>query len=132
MALSKDRMTPAREGALFRVKVKGATRIHAGGLIAADAGYAKPAAREAGLVALGRAEEAVDNSSGSDGDAYVLVRRGVFLWGNSAGGGAVGQAEVGKNVYMADDESVDKRSASSSVAGKCLEVGSEGVWVETQ
>lgn len=132
-ALSSDRNTPARAGELISVPVKAATKIYAGSLVVADGGYAKPAAKAENLIALGRAEEAVDNSSGVNGDAAVTVRRGVFRWANTAvNAGAVTAAEIGKDVYILDDQTVDKRAAGSSKAGKCLEVDSDGVWVETR
>lgn len=131
-ALKKDRGTPARAGDLLRVKVKGSTKIHAGSLVFSDGGHAIPAKKATGLVALGRAEEAVDNGSGSDGDLTVLVRRGVFRWANATGAGAAGDAETGKDVYALDDQTVTKTSTGASKAGKCLGVDSEGVWVETR
>ena len=133
-ALTKDRNTPRREGDLISVPVKAATKIWAGSLVAVPAaGYAAPATKAQNLTVLGRAEEQVDNSDGADGDKYVLVRRGVFRWATvDAQAGAVTAAEIGKNVYIADDQTVDKREAASSVAGKCVGVDAEGVWVETR
>ena len=132
-ALTKDRNTPAREGSLISVPVKAGAKIHGGSLVVADGGYAKAAVKAQSLIALGRAEEAVDNTSGADGDVKVRVRRGLFSWATvAAGAGAVTVAEIGKTVYIADDQTVDKREAASSAAGKCLGVDSEGVWVETR
>lgn len=131
-ALAADRNTPYRDGLFISVGVKAATKIYAGSLVVVDAGYAKPAAKAADLVALGRAENAADNTSGASGDIQVQVRRGTFRWDTvAAAAGKVTVAEVGKDVYIADDQTVDKRSAGSSKAGKCLGVDSEGVWVET-
>ncbi len=132
-ALAKDRDTPVREGRLINVPVKAGARIHAGSLVVADGGYAAPGRKAENLIALGRAEQAVDNSSGANGDVSVQVRRGLFRWENTAvGAGAVSQAEVGKDVYILDDQTVDKRSAGSSSAGKCVELEGGGVWVETR
>lgn len=132
--LSKDRMTPVRAGELISVPVKAATKIHAGSLVAkAAGGYAAPAAKAESLVVLGRAEEAVDNSAGADGDVRVRVRRGVFRWANSAGGGAVGQTEIGeKKAFIVDDQTVTKTKAGSTPAGTVIDVDAEGVWVETR
>ena len=131
-ALAKDRNTPYRDGLYISVPVKAGAKIYAGSLVVADGGYAKPAAKAADLVALGRAENLADNSSGANGDIQVQVRRGMFRWDTvKADAGKVTVAEIGKDVYIADDQSVDKRSAGSSKAGKCLGVDSEGVWVET-
>lgn len=132
-ALTEDRNTLAREGASITVPVKAGAKIHAGSLVVADGGYAAPARKAEDLVALGCAEEAADNASGANGDVKVRVRRGLFQWANTTvQAGKVGQAECGKTVYILDDQTVDKRPAGSSAAGKCLEVSSAGVWVETR
>ena len=132
-ALAKDRNTPVRPGDIISVPVKAATKIYAGSLVVADGGYAKPAAKAASLIALGRAEEVVDNSSGANADVSVRVRRGVFRWATiAAAAGKVTVAEIGKDVYIADDQTVDKRDTGTSKAGKCIEVDSDGVWVETR
>ena len=133
-ALAKDRKTDVRAGETIDVPVKAAAKIYAGSLVVADGGYAKPAVKAAGLIALGRAEEFVDNSSGANGDVKVEVRRGVFKWATvAAGAGKVTAAETGKDVYIADDQTVDKRDAATSRAGKCLEIAADGeVWVETR
>lgn len=134
-ALSKDRPTPTREGAVISVPVKGATRIHAGSLVVrAAAGYAAPGSEAANLVALGRADERADNSAGADGDIAVAVRRGVFRWANSAGGDEIGKAEIGADCWIADDQTVAKthKANARSKAGKVLGVDAEGVWVETR
>ena len=131
-ALAKDRNTPYRDGLYISVPVKAATKIYAGSLVVADGGYAKPAAKAANLVALGRAEHLADNSGGANGDIQVQVRRGTFRWGTvAAAAGKVTVAEIGKDVYIADDQTVDKRDAATSKAGKCLGVDAAGVWVET-
>ena len=133
-ALKKDRNTPFRQGDLVSVAVAAAAKIYAGSLVMADGGYAKPGAEAAGKVALGRAEEQADNSSGSAGDKRVTVRRGVFRWANSAGADAIGDADVGNDCYIADDQTVSKTSNSDarSKAGKVLGVEANGVWVETR
>lgn len=132
-ALDKDRNTPVREGSEITVPVKAGAKIYAGSLVVADGGYAKPAAKAENLIALGRAQERADNTSGSNGDVKVRVLRGAFWWANTAvNAGTVTQAEAGKDVYILDDQTVDKRATASSKAGKCLEVGAEGVLVETR
>ena len=133
-ALAKDRNTPIRLGDEISVPVKAATKIYAGSLVVADGGYAKPAVKAQSLVALGRADEFADNSSGADGDIKVRVRRGVFKWATTAvQAGKVTVTEIGKDVHIADDQTVDKRDAATSKAGKCLEIAADGeVWVETR
>ena len=131
-ALSADRNTPMRDGELISVPVKGATTIYAGGIVVSDAGYAKPGTKAADLIYLGRAEESVDNSSGSDGDKNVMVRRGrAFKWDNSTGGDKIAQADVGKAAYIVDDQTVTDTStgASKIEPGIILAVDNDGVWV---
>ena len=132
MALSADRKTPMRDGESIELQVAASTKIYAGGMVAKNAsGYAVPAADAANLVVMGRAEEYVDNSSGANGDETVLVRRNrAFKFKNSAAN-AVTIAHLGGNVYVEDDETVASSGGSNNiVAGKCIGVDSDGVWVE--
>ena len=95
-------------------------------------GYAVEASDTANLVVMGRAEETVDNSSGSDGDLTIDVRRKkAFKYKNSSGA-AVTRASIGANVYVEDDETVALVGGPTNdiVAGKCLGVETDGVWVE--
>ena len=130
-ALASDRNTPSREGDIITVPVKKGAVIHAGSLVASAAGIASAPTKAASLVALGRAEESVTGGA-ADGDVTVRVRRGVFAWGNSAGGGALANTDIGADAYIADDQTVTKTDTGSSKAGKVLGVDSDGVWVETR
>ena len=128
-ALAADRHTPTRDGVLVATQAA-AAKIYAGALVMIDGGYAKPGATAANKKFWGRAEEYCDNSGGAAGDKSVLVRRGVaFLWANAAGAGAIAQAEVGSNCYIADDQTVTKTAAGATVAGVVIEVTGDGVWV---
>ena len=94
-ALAKDRNTPSREGRIIPgVGVKAGAVIYAGALVVMDGGYAKPAVAAANAVVLGRAEDAFDNTGGSDGDGTISVLRGVFAWENVAGANAVSAARL--------------------------------------
>ncbi len=129
-ALTNDRHTPRRDGDLISIPVKAATTIYAGAMVIADAGYAAPGKTAENLVFLGRAEEFADNSAGGAGDVSIRVRRpGVFRWENSAGAGAIAQAEVGSKAYMVDDQTVTKTAAGATAIGTILEVDDDGVWV---
>ncbi|MGA3767721.1 hypothetical protein ACPBXC_29070, partial [Escherichia coli] len=61
------------------------TEIFGGHMVAVNAsGYAVPASATASQITLGVSDGWVDNSTGSDGDATVLVRFGkAFLMANS-------------------------------------------------
>jgi hypothetical protein len=113
--------------------VAGTKKIYAGSLVARDAsGYATPGATATTILGMGRAEALVDNSSGSDGDLSVDVRKGVFKFANSAGGDEITIADIGSNCYIVDDQTVAKTDGTStrSVAGKVVDVDSDGVWVK--
>lgn len=79
---------------------------------------------------MGRAEEPVDNSTGSAGDVTVKWRRVPFLYGN-AGSDAVTAADIGTVCYIVDDQTVAATdgTGSRSKAGIVEEVSSAGVWV---
>jgi hypothetical protein len=133
MALAKDRDTPRKLGSEFLVvPVAADTVIYAGALVVNNAGYAAPGSEAATLVALGCAEEAVDNDGGAAGAKSVSIRRGTFKFKNSASTDLIALTELGKDVYIVDDQTVAKTSDSSarSVAGKCRGVDADGVWVE--
>jgi hypothetical protein len=126
-----ERNTEQRNGDLINPPVAASTKIEAGKLVCANAtGYAVEGSTATTLTALGRAEETVDNSAGADGALTVQVRRGTFKFKNSATN-PVTQASLGKTVYVEDDETVAKdASTTKSAAGKCVELASDGVWVE--
>jgi len=128
VALSADRNTAMRDGNQLSLPVKASTKIYAGAIVVLDAGYAKGGAAAASLIAMGRAEEQVNNI-GADGAKNIIVRRGVFKFANSSGD-AVTVTEVGKDVYIEDDQTVCKTSTDKSAAGKCIGLDSDGVWVE--
>lgn len=133
MALAKDRNTPHIDGEIVPAPVAASAVIFAGAMVVANAsGYAEPGSTAATLTYLGRAEESVDNTGGSNGDKTVSVRRKkAFKWANS-GADPVTQASLGKNCYIVDDETVAATSdtGARSVAGVVVKVDSDGVWVE--
>jgi hypothetical protein len=131
-ALSAARNTQERQGDVLGFPVGAAKTIYQGGLVVLDAGYAEPGNVDTDLIAVGRAEETVDNSAGSAGDLNVRVRRGIFKFGNSASTDLIAQADVGADCYIVDDQTVAKTNGSSarSRAGKIVAVDSDGVWVQ--
>lgn len=132
MALTADRNTPIKDGELLVLGMAAATKVFAGGMAAANAsGYILPAADAAGLTVVGMTEEQVDNSAGANGDLTVPVRRGKgFIFKNSATN-AVTLAQLGKDIYVEDDETVASAGGTNSiVAGTCLGILTEGVLVK--
>jgi hypothetical protein len=133
MALAADRNTPEIEGKLFSYPVLTGVKIYAGGIVVLDSsGWAKPAVEATGLVAVGRAEDQVDNTLGQSGDLYITVREGLFRYANSADADLITKAEIGDTCFLVNDETVAKTSAvnTRSVAGYIRQVDSEGVWVQ--
>ncbi|MFN0156896.1 MAG: hypothetical protein ACKVRP_02355 [Bacteroidota bacterium] len=131
-ALAEDRMTEMRDGKRLSYKVAAAKKIYQGALVVLNSsGYAEPGTTATGKIALGRAAHQVDNSAGSNGDLFVDVEEGVFLYGNSTSTDEITIAEIGKVCWIADDQTVAKTSASGtrSVAGYVRQVDTDGVWV---
>lgn len=127
-----DRKTDYKDGEIINLDVAGSTLIEAGKMAAKNAsGYTVEAADAANLVVMGRADERVDNSSGADGDETINVRRGkIFKYKNSSTN-AVTIANIGGDIYVEDSETVSSSGGTNNiVAGKCLGVESDGVWVE--
>jgi hypothetical protein len=131
-ALTADRNTPMRDGETLVIGVAGSKKIYAGALVALDStGYATPGETATTLKGLGRSEALADNTSGSDGDITVEVRKGAFRFDNSSGADEITAAEIGSDCYIVDDQSVAKTDGTStrSVAGQVFDVDSSGVWV---
>jgi hypothetical protein len=126
-ALTKDRNTAYRDGSAVAHDVAASTMIYAGSLVCVNAaGYAVPGSVSTTLKAVGRAEENVDNTGGANGDLAISVRKGAF---NFANAGDVTLAHLETNVYIDDDQTVTSVATGKSVAGKCISVDADGVWV---
>ena len=104
-ALTKERDTTEimQDAKFLYLPVKGGTTIYQGALVALDAnGYAIPGKKATGLTAAGRAEETVENK-GADGEAFIRVARGVFVFNNTAAtSNKIGAAHVLKPCYIED------------------------------
>ena len=113
----RDTNEIANGATLIELPVKGSTTIFQGSIVAIDAdGLAIPGKKAAGLKAAGRAEETVENS-GKDGEAVVKVKRGVFIFDNTAtAANKLTEADVLDPCYMEDDHTVTKLATDASVA----------------
>ena len=111
--------------------VKGSATIFQGSIVAIDAeGLAIPGKKAEGLKAAGRAEETVENNGG-DGEAVVRVKRGVFVFDNTAtAANKLTAADVLGPCYIEDDHTVTKLATGASVAGLVVRVDDEGVAVQ--
>ena len=132
MALTADRNTTERDGALVNRPAEAAVKLFAGSLGAVNAaGNALPASDTVGLKVVGRVESQVDNSAGVAGDLNVEMKRGVFQFANS-GTSALTVADIGGNALVEDDGTVAKVTTNSIVAGKIIDIDASGVWVEVK
>jgi hypothetical protein len=110
-ALEQDIAIQRKDGVELPFPVINADIIYGGSLVCVNAaGYALPGADTAGLIFEGIATERVDNSLGSAGDKTVtLLRRGLIRMALAT---AITIANVGDNVFIVDDQTVD-------LAGNC-------------
>lgn len=129
-ALSADRNTPIRDGKVYSFPAAASAKIYKGALVVLDSsGNAKPGATATGLIAVGRAEEYVDNSAGLAAAVNVTVRAGVFKFANSD---AIAKDSIGDTAYVVDDATVAKTGTGKSPAGIIVDVESGGVWVDIE
>jgi hypothetical protein len=133
-ALTKDRQLTASkypEGPEIPYPVEAIAVIYKGALVVVNAdGYLEPATSATGKFAAGKAQEAVDNTGGADGDKTCVVRWGVHKWENS-GSNTVVQADLYDLCYAEDDQTVGNDATGRSAAGRIVELESDGVWVLT-
>lgn len=132
MALAAARNTKERAGDVEEYPVKASTTCYQGGLAVLNAGYAAPGTAATGLVAIGRFEDTADNSAGAAGAIKARVKRGKFLFANSASADLIAQADAGASCYIVDDQTVAKTDATGtrSRAGIIVGVETAGVWVQ--
>ncbi|MDE2595959.1 MAG: hypothetical protein KGL44_03680 [Sphingomonadales bacterium] len=133
-ALAAARNTPTALGDVRTIPLAAGAKVYAGGMvqIAAVSALAVAAGAVAANVTVGRAEATVDNTAGAASAVSVKVRRGVFRYANSAAGDLIARTEIGKTVYVVDDQTVAKTNNAGArpAAGTCFDVDAQGVWVE--
>ncbi|MRR15692.1 MAG: hypothetical protein EG826_04460 [Deltaproteobacteria bacterium] len=106
MTLAADKALEYTEGVEVPFPVINADILYAGSNICVNtAGYALPGSDTAGLIYAGVAVERVDNSTGNAGDKQIRLRRRGLVKMTLAT--AITQANVGDNVFLVDDETVD-------------------------
>ena len=106
MTLAADKALQYTEGVEVPFPVINADIIYGGSNVCVNAaGYALPGADTAGLIYAGVALERVDNTAGNAGDKTINVRRRGLIKMTLAT--AITQANVGDNVFLVDDETVD-------------------------
>jgi hypothetical protein len=102
--LTADREDLRQDGILVQYPVSN-VKLFKGSIVAVNtSGYAVKGVDTASFFLAGVAYEQVDNSAGSAGDKKIRVwRKGIFEFNFS---GTASQADVGKSVYMVDDNTV--------------------------
>lgn len=122
---------PVKDGTILRLSL-GVAKIFAGaavGLIKATGYVVKIAANNPPMRFIGVAVETVDNSAGSAGDKFIKVqRKGIWKFG---GGSGFTVADIGKNVYFSDDQTVTL-TANNMYAGRLVQVDGEGAFVDIE
>jgi hypothetical protein len=122
--LAKDSVLP----------IAATTHVFAGAIAAISvAGYAVPGSADATLKVMGRYEEEGDNTAGTvGGEVKCQVARGTFKFANSGTTDAITVADLYRDCYVVDDQTVARTSAAGTrpVAGKVVQVDTDGVWVE--
>ena len=133
MALNADKSFSERDGDYVALEVKEGETIFSGSLVCLENGLAIAAKTATNLTAVGVAVEHID---ASDSGQFVNVKKGIFLFMNSSGNDEITAADIGKDCYVVDDETVAKTDgdtgggATRSVAGKVFDVEENGVWVD--
>jgi len=119
-----------------RFPVKGGIVIWEGGMVALSgvgaAAVAVPASAAAALKVVGVADGTADNRTGLDGAANVSANLGAYLMNNDAAD-PVTIADIGAPVYVTDDNTIAKTSASGAkpVAGTLFNIDPTGAaWVK--
>ena len=129
-ALTKDRDIGRKAGGMQAAyPVKAGAKIFAGGSVCVDAnGYAVPGSDTAGLKFVGVSRQYVDNTYGQNGDLVIEVWiRDIF---NFEANGLT-DADVGKPVFIVDDQTVALSSTNGVGIGIITEMGlGSKVWVD--
>lgn len=98
-------------------------------------GYVVNMTTAGGVLALGMAQETVDNSGGSAGDLSINVKLAREVAGvrfvNSGSTSACAQTDIGKRCYFVDNQTVSILPTAGPLAGTILDVSAtDGVLVE--
>lgn len=140
MALTKGKKVErAAGGGLMPVAVAALAACIQGGLAILDDGYARPAREGQGVDNTAKAADVLtqrcvgvflETVTGgvANGDVKTTVQSGTFKFKNSAAGDLIGITEIGRRVYIVDDETVAKTSpnATRAVAGIVQAIDADG------
>ena len=105
-ALTKDKKIEYREGVELEFEMAATEKVFGGALACVNAdGYCLEGSDTAGLIFQGWATQQVDNTDGDDGDLSIVLRRRGLV--KVILGTAITIANVGDNVFLVDDQTVD-------------------------
>jgi len=134
MATTTDIATEQAENNIIPVKLAANQVVYAGTMVAVDSatGFGLPANdTTADCKVQGVAVEFADATGKANGEAIVLVRRNrQFKFKNAGAAAACGQTELFEEVYSVDNETVGKTTTQSNVAGRLMQIDTDGVWVQ--
>jgi len=132
-ALTQDRNTLRRDAAAIEPGVASNARIYSGALVAINAaGLAVPGSTSTTLRGAGSALHGVNNMGGADGAIRVRLDKRPACFANSAAADAITLADIGKDCFIVDDQTVAKTDGAGTrcIAGKVFDVDADGVWVD--
>jgi len=119
-ALTAERNTPQKAGRSLVLNVAASTKIFAGAMVSVDAtGNATNANGTVRIQVVGRAEETVDNLTGTNGAKTIKVATGIFGWGYDT----LDDGDIGTVAYVVDNQSVSKTNiGQTNIAGVIFDV----------
>lgn len=139
-ALAKERTMRMKRAGGLDFPVAADVKIFKGAFVVLAAGYLAPATDDADLTPVGRADDrngTVDNTGGGAGDAMCFAEfpreKCLFPFIGDAGAPFT-QADVGKQAYLLDDQTVTATATGHSAAGTVWKIETKNnvqtVWVE--
>jgi hypothetical protein len=139
-ALAQDRNTQRKYVERFLADdalIAANTTIYNGALVAANAnGELRPAADVANVTVVGVAQQQMANPTGAaarpSNGRRAKVAAGCFKFATT-GGNALTAADIGKNAYVLDDQTVVRQAGTTNsiVAGVVDSIDSDGgIWVK--
>jgi len=142
-ALLEPRKIRSRtKGTFYVFGVKAGVTVMQTALVILAAGYARPAREGQGADNAAKAADAATyqcvgiatetvTGGGADGEKTVKVESAEFPFASGTEGDAVTVADIGKLVYLIDDQTVGKTNPNNTraAAGRVTGVDADGVWV---
>jgi len=116
-----NQLANGKGGIQINIPVKGATRIYDGIMIAqlTSTGMAVPGSTASSGACVGVATHEVNNTSGADGDARLVVEvEALFRFANASANPFSVATPIGSPAYMSDDHTVNSTDVGATLK-KC-------------